>query len=361
MPTFTGNYYDGERAARHSVEVEATDAGLAIRDAAAGERAIWEWSELRLTRRDHLHETVTLRCRTHPMARLTLIDPGALEALFALAPQLRPPALLSAHNGKRVGLWAGVLAVIALVIVYVVPSLATVGAALIPLSWEEKAGGQIADRVVTLLSPLNRPAYCVGRPGREALDDLVVRLDEEVETPYRFTVRVARIPDVNAIALPGGQIVIFSGLITAARSADEVAGVLAHEMGHVVARHPTEGWVRSVGLGALFDALVGGTSGERLIGGFAETVTQLSFTRDAEAQADQIGLTMLKDAGIGTRGLADFFDRVAAMERKAGSPPAFFSTHPSSESRARLIAEQASEGQPALDRDQWRALKRICG
>lgn len=361
MPTFTGNYYDGEQAARHSVQVEASDAGLAIRDALASVREIWRWDDLRLSSRDHLDEAVTLRCRAHPMARLSLVDSGALEALFAFAPQLRPPPLLSPHNGKRVGMWVGALGLIALVVLFVVPSLATVGAALIPLGWEEKAGEQIADRVVTLLSPLERPAYCVGRPGQHALDDLVARLEQEVETPYRFTVRVARIPGINAIALPGGQIVIFSGLITTARSPDEVAGVLAHEMGHVVARDPTVGWVRSVGLAAVFDALAGGTSGEQLIGGFAGTVTQLSFTREAEAEADRIGLSMLRDAGISSRGLADFFDRVVDMERHAATPPAFLSTHPSSESRARLIAEQASDGRPALDHDQWRALKQICG
>lgn len=142
-------------------------------------------------------------------------------------------------------------------------------------------------------------------------------------------------PEINAFAAPGGVVVVFTGLLRAARSPEEVAGVLAHEIAHVELRHGVHQLVKAAGLRVVLAAAVGdyGPLGE-----FGARLTELKFSRDAEAAADARGLERLAEARIDPAGLPRFF-RSLAQAQGEGGLPALLSTHPATE--ARLAALEA--------------------
>lgn len=156
-------------------------------------------------------------------------------------------------------------------------------------------------------------------------------------------------PSLNAFALPGGHIVIHSGLLAAAERPEEVLGVVAHEIAHVTERHSLRQLIGSAGLWVLFQNLFGDFSG--LAGTVAEggyRLLSLSFSRDQERAADAAGVATLVAARIDPRGLGDFFDRIEKETEQPGGRQveaalAFLSTHPlTADRRERLAAQLAA-------------------
>ncbi len=218
----------------------------------------------------------------------------------------------------------------------------------VPASWEKR----YAD---ALLGDLDE-RVCRNANGQAALDTLTAKL-----TPRRdIRVRVANLPMVNAVALPGGNIVIFRDLLTEAESPDEAAGVLAHEIAHVENRDVTRAMIRQYGLGLLLVGL-GGTTGGNL-----ETLLSADYSRTAETEADTDAIASLQRAGISPVPTARFFDRLAKMEVKLGKLDDGFnyiSTHPQSKSRRERFLASAERGRayaPSLSTEEWGALQDIC-
>ena len=155
---------------------------------------------------------------------------------------------------------------------------------------------------------------------------------------FDFKVSVQRNKEVNAFAAPGGLIVVYTGLIAEAGSAEEVAGVLAHEMAHVTRRHSMRQMLYAGGLLPLAGMLVGQPDAAVLFDGLGQ-LSELRFSRTQEEDADRAGFDALVAAGISTEGMARFFDRLAET---SGAPPSFLSTHPSSTDRAAAIRGRAN-------------------
>jgi len=169
--------------------------------------------------------------------------------------------------------------------------------------------------------------------------------------PYTYRFHVVDDDSLNAFALPAGYIYIHTGIILEAANVSELAGVMAHEVGHVVGRHVAENYnrQRTTGivyqLGALAAAIfVGGNAaaGGQLLGELAAVAYLNTFTRDAEVEADAFAVEVLPRAGYDPRGLLSFFETLAAQ----GGPhvPEFLSSHPATEDRIEstraLIAER---------------------
>jgi len=166
------------------------------------------------------------------------------------------------------------------------------------------------------------------------------------------------VKQVNAFALPGNHIFVFSGLIDRAHNPDELAGVLAHEMGHLELRHPTRGMIQQLGLSAVISLMFGGNAA----GDVAYLATALSYTREMEREADARALVLLQHAKIHTAGLASFF-RTLKDDKDSDSPlPDWLSTHPGLEERAEAAAqaETAHDGGPALTEEEWHAVQTMC-
>ena len=169
-------------------------------------------------------------------------------------------------------------------------------------------------------------------PAADAIRSIMARLTAAIETNpgYEFDVRLVESEVVNAAALPGGKIVVFSGLLAEADSADEVAGVLAHEIQHVLHRDSLRGIVGRLGGSAVIALLLGGGDLARLAGQAGE-LDQLAYGRDQERAADQAGIRLLARAGLPPQSLPAFFQRLEA--RGPAGLPEFLSTHPDTAAR----------------------------
>jgi predicted Zn-dependent protease len=179
-------------------------------------------------------------------------------------------------------------------------------------------------------------------PAVEATRKILDALRENLpETPgYPFTLHVADAAMVNAVALPGGHIVVFTGLIREAGSADEVAGVLAHEIQHIVRRHVVKRIAGSLGWRTVAAVMLGsGNLADAVLG--AGELLELSYGREQEREADEGGVRLAGRAGFSPTAMADFFDRLRRREKI--DLPEFLSTHPDMEGRIGAIRANASK------------------
>jgi beta-barrel assembly-enhancing protease len=162
----------------------------------------------------------------------------------------------------------------------------------------------------------------------ERVRDLGARLTQGSRFRYEF--HVADDSSINAFAMPGGVVVVHTGLLRAVNRPEELAGVLAHEVQHVELRHSLKALIKETGLRGLW-AAVTGDLGSTVAGQAAVKLTSLRFSRDAEREADRRGFETLVSQNIDPQGMVDFF---GTMKAAAGaSPPAWLSTHPDSNAR----------------------------
>ncbi|HKS95156.1 MAG TPA: M48 family metalloprotease [Terriglobia bacterium] len=167
-----------------------------------------------------------------------------------------------------------------------------------------------------------------------------------------FTIKVVDSDEVNAFALPGGFFYVNSGLILAADEEAELAGVMAHEIAHVAARHATRQMTRAqwANLGTIPLIFVGGGIGYaiRSAAGFALPMTFLSFSRGFESEADYLGLQYMYKSGYDPNAFVQFFEKLQAREKKKpGTLAKAFSTHPPTPDRIARSQEEISQILPA--------------
>ena len=153
-----------------------------------------------------------------------------------------------------------------------------------------------------------------------------------------FTIKVLDSEEVNAFALPGGFFFVNTGLILKADSEAELAGVMAHEIAHVAARHATKQATRGqiVNLASIALIFMGGWTGYaiRQGAGLAIPLGFLQFSQGFEREADYLGLQYLYKAGYDPAAFVDFFEKIQSMEKKKpGTLSKVFSTHPMTDSR----------------------------
>jgi predicted Zn-dependent protease len=298
-------------------------------------------------------------------ARIVFADPGLAAALVAHVAHRRGRRASARRAACRsLAIAIPALAALAALFVVVLPLLAGVVAAILPAETERRFGAVMARHLAASLARAPDGAEaCRGTAGRAALGAMFERLVAAAgDLPHPPLLHVVDSDRTNAYALPGGRIVLLAGLIDAARSPDEVAGVLAHELAHVAHRDPVRAMVRSAALSALAGMLAGdpglaaglATLGVHLLG--------LSHSRDAEMRADARATEILARAGLATDGLADLFARLAARAGGGAAVHGYLSTHPPLPARARRAApsvpSQASP--PALAPADWQALRRDC-
>jgi beta-barrel assembly-enhancing protease len=354
MTAFAAIYGDGETARRQSVTVRFEPTALSILDNDGVRLDQWPLDDLHFVGEAFGGANVRLKHGAAGQARLTIEDAAFHDVLLRAAPHLRRNPNLNVR--KIVGLTAGAAALAAAAI-FILPHLTDLAADWLPETWKRDAGERMVTEVLDIMG--DSGALCEQPDGLAALDRLTTRLLAAAATlpeggGLDVKIRVANLSLNNAFAMLGGRIVVLNGLLFDARSPDEAAGVLAHEIGHVMRRHPSRALLRGVGLGLVFDLFLGGGR----TAGFGQTLLNMSYSRDAERDADAIALAILDGAGVSAAGLADFLDRLPDH----GDGSGWLSTHPDSQNRAALI--RAHQGPPritpALTQDEWRALNGVC-
>jgi len=252
-----------------------------------------------------------------------------------------------------------VAAILVALYVWVLPALAARVADRIPIEWERDLG----EDLVGAIAPEEQRC---GDPERlEALDRIVERLVASSDVRgYEFQVTIVDDTVVNALAAPGGSIVVYQGLLDRAETPEVVAGILAHEIQHVVRRHVTSALVKDLPM-ILAATLVSG--GDRTAGGLlgaTAALGSLRYRRGDEAEADREGLSMLRAARIAPDGMIGFFRSLAETEREAPALAVYLSTHPRSEDRMatleQLLAADPYAAEPLLADFDWSRVGAPC-
>jgi predicted Zn-dependent protease len=361
--TAFADFFDGESAVVRRVGVALEPATLVLKPA-EGAALRWPLADLRAIPDQASPRTLVLTSATQPLARLHLADADLRREIAARAPDLRKGQPVRGRG--RVAAWAvAAVASVALIIFVLVPVMANQLAAILPPAGEKALGDATLDQIRTALDQTGFEGLpvCDAPEGRAALDRMAARITEGVDLPYPLTVTVLDHEMVNAFALPGGHIVFFRGLIEEAQTPEEVAAVFAHELGHVIARDPARGALRTAGsigvLGLLFGDFAGGAAMLFL----AERLIEASYSQGAEAAADAFAHDRLIAADLPPGALATFFARLRAEYGDAEGFVAHFLSHPQLGDRiARAKAAGAAQGptRPALTPSEWAALRAIC-
>ena len=214
------------------------------------------------------------------------------------------------------------------------------------LEGEIKMGKQYAQQVEASVKLIQDPVVneYVNRVGQ----NLVRNSDAQVP----FTIKVVDSDEINAFALPGGFFYVNSGLILAADEEAELAGVMAHEIAHVAARHATRQMTRGnwANIGTIPLIFVGGGVGYavRSAVGLGLPMTFLTFQRGFESEADYLGLQYMYKTGYDPQAFITFFEKVQAQEKKKpGTLAKAFSTHPQTPDRIEKSQEEIATILPA--------------
>ncbi len=281
------------------------------------------------------HDTLYLGWTDTRHGRLSLspADARACATLIATAPAALLPALRRQQRAGRNdrGKWlllGGLAGTLALLVVAVVLGYGLVvdwAVRLIPTEVEEQLGA-------STLAELKATGKLIDRgPAVEAVQAIGNQLT--AGSRYHYHWAVLDEPSINAFAAPGGQVVVHRGLIEAAKTPEELAGVLAHEVQHVERRHTLKAMVNSLGWATMATVLLGDVSA--MAGMLAYQVGTTRYGRDLEAEADAQGLAALVRADIAPDGMASFFRTLATEAPQI--PIALLSSHPATEERIAAI------------------------
>lgn len=354
MAGFPGRFADGSSGAIRNVTVIIGDGSIEVCDEAGFRHAIWRGEDVRLLEGGGRDDWVAFCLADGSLARLRL-PRQAFDSMRQACPSLTRTTPAERRAWRHVAGWT-VAAVIGIFVTFrfLLPWAADAIAEVLPPETEMAMGRQVYAGLQQWQG--DRGKTCSGAAGQEALDILVRRLSV---IPPRLPVqlRVIDHPMINAIALPGGYIVLTSGLLEFVGSAAELGGIIAHEMGHIDARHNVAGAIRvgagGIVVGLLFGDVIGGIGTVAV----AQHVMSAAYTREFETEADLRAMQRLQQAGIDPAGLADFFRRLMGRE---GSLPAILNTHPASEARAEMFAAARKPAASPLTTVQWAALKALC-
>lgn len=170
----------------------------------------------------------------------------------------------------------------------------------------------------------------------------MTRLEQSApKTPYVFRVGVVNKPVVNALAAPGGYILVYKGLLEKTGSPEELAGVLAHEMQHVIQRHTTRALVRSLSLRLLLAMASGGQTPAQLAGQLGE----MRFSREAEMEADREGMKLIQGTRVDPHAMVRIYMTLREEGLRVPRFAQYLSTHPDIEERISMLRGLAATAQ----------------
>jgi Zn-dependent protease with chaperone function len=345
-------YFDGTSNQRRAVTLRLADR-LEIRD---GEQMLAAWAYGDIRRADSPSGMLRASCLTAAaLARLEVRDAAVAAELVS-----RCGAIDDNTPGRRgvatiVGWSLAAAASIVAVVLFGVPLAAERLTPLVPDSFERRLG-DVADRQVKAVF---KATACDYAPGQQAFAKLVTAIREAADLDTSVQSGVLSTPVPNAFALPGGKVYLLEGLLAKAENADEIAGVLAHELGHLKHRDNMRGLIHNGGTSFLIGLLFGDITGSSALIFAARSLVNNTYTREAEQDADSFSIDVMHRLGRPTKPMGELLVRVTGKEAKGLS---ILSSHPMSEDRlARMTREdRPASSPPLLTPEEWRALKAIC-
>ncbi len=236
-----------------------------------------------------------------------------------------------------------------------IPFISKYVAQLVPYDQEQKLSEHLK------LSDLGDIKACSPeKESQAAFDKLMKRLYplHKDDVPGFIKVEIVKYPVSNALTFPGGRIVIFDDVIINAKSPEELAGVIAHEIGHAKKRHVMQKIVSTLSMAAIFQFIGGDFSSALAIDpSTVLSIGTLAFDRGMETEADQFAYDRLVESKVNPHDVAGFFERLSMNSDKY----AILSSHPGDETRIKLFRKKNDvKASPILNAKEWQALKDYC-
>ena len=349
---FSGIFFDGRSSQKHHVDVELTPQEIILKEP-GNEPIRWAYPHLRWaaeTSPFHIEHPIADKNGEH-LETLVVEDRDFYASVLKIAPEsFSATAKGPSFNWKLYSAGMLVLVFFAYVFIKTVPSfLADQMVDKIPVEWEVTVGQSI----LKMLPVAQKPDPEI----LKVLQDTIDLLEQSVKgnQPYDLQVYILPVKQVNALALPGGPIVIFEGLLSKAESPEELAGVIAHEIQHILLRHSTRGILRNMAESMLVAVLLGDMNSvmEGVINLAGELET-LGLSREMETEADQKGMELILAANIDPHGMIRIFEKLIQEESPQKELPEekpisedndmefsfYFSTHPSGRNRLAQLEKQ---------------------
>jgi Zn-dependent protease with chaperone function len=346
-------YFDGTSSRRRMVTLEFNDR-LEINEY---EHTLAAWPYADIRRADSPSGTLRVTCAAAPaLARLEIRDTAVAAELIPRCARLDENSP-GRHGVARIVGWsvAATVSIIA-VVLFGVPLAADRLAPLVPQALERRLGDVAEGQFKTVFGKT-----CDSAPGQAAFAKLVNALRESAGLDTSIQTAVLSSPVPNAFALPGGKVFLFNGLLAKAENADEIAGVLAHELGHLRHRDGTRNLIYNGGTSFLIGLLFGDITGSGALIFASRSLVSASYSREAEQNADTFAIDVMHRLGRPSKPMGELMFRVTGKE--GDKSLSILASHPLTEDRlARMSKEdQPQGGPPLLTAVEWASLKSICG
>lgn len=371
-------YIDGQRPLAHDAEVTRVEGGLAILVSRQGLRMLWRPEDIRIER-DGAEIRLFPQAEAQESGEQLTLNRAAFEAIFAEDLARFRTKRAGEAGALRIAMWSVfAIASLAFILLVGLPFFAGVAAPLVPYRWEASLGESVEKEVLQMVGGGKEVPVCTraGTPARAALDEMIGKLTSTLNLQGPLKVEVIDVAQTNAFALPGGRIFLFRPVIEKASSADEVAGVLAHEIGHVINRDAMRAVLHDGALSVLAGLVLGDVTGGTAIALLGRMALGSAYSRDKEREADLVSVRLMAASGADPRAINVFFKRLIRQEGEGTEPQSteprssgrgitnLFASHPLTDERIetvdRLADDSPAPRRPILSADQWRALKTAC-
>jgi predicted Zn-dependent protease len=357
----SGRYFDGRGSRATTVRYVLDLTGLSLFDQVGRPVERWPMGRLRVV--SAADAAVRLAAKDAGDARLEIVDPQAVKTIL---PAIRALPRLDDADHKAmlrlVGWFAAALVSVGILAVYGIPAGARWITQLIPTSAEVQLGESAKPQFLEQLGDGNG-RVCRTPDGIAALDKLVKPLIAAADLPIPINVEVIPSKIPNAFALPGGQLVVLDGILTKLDGPDQLAGVIAHELGHVAHRDSMRRLVETAGVSILIGIVIGDFTGSTVAVLVGKSLISAGHSREAEAAADAYGIELLLRLGRDPADLGKALARISEDGPALDGVLGWFSTHPMTAARIEALKAHALEGPrpaPLLTDAEWASLRRIC-
>jgi Zn-dependent protease with chaperone function len=237
-----------------------------------------------------------------------------------------------------------------------IPAVSDLAARTLPLKWEEKLGERVTKSITKDLQLCEAPLAI------DSTQQILERLNlASADKRYDLKLHIVNHKMINAFAAPGGNIILFSGLLENSKSPEELAAVLAHELQHITEHHSTKGVFQALSTRVLLGLIFGDVNRAT---DMIHTLGTMSYSREFEAEADRLGMELLIKAKIDPKGAISFFETLEAKKVNMPKGMKYLSTHPLTGERIEnlkaMIPAGGVEITPLLPGVIWEEVKKSC-
>lgn len=358
---WSGYFYDGKSAKKHDCVISIISDYLEINYSNKTEkwyfRDIYKISELQSNEQTHLKNN------KNTDQRLVIDEPYFIDQIGNNIP--------GSKKFNNYGLNYKSLRILAIICAILIP-LYLLGYFffILPVTSEFIANHIPVSFEKTLAKPYYRiivddDSSCNEQPGFKEINHIFNILKSTIpETRYDLRLHLIKSDIINAFALPGGDIILYSGLLKKTTRPEQLAGVLAHEIQHITNRHGTESLIKDYSLSILISAMTGNTNNSNSTLGIAKFIGLLKNSRENESEADNEGLKMLRQANIDPKGMVEFFEIIKEITGDIPGSIKYISTHPQTAERIKYLENEISkttyESRTIYSIKKWEELRKIC-